>query len=154
MGNESLKQKAAPVKDITAETAIFAEELIALMHKGRGIGLAAPQVGVMERIFVTHAAGDEPRVFINPSILSTSKQTSKREEGCLSIPGVWANVVRSEKITVQAWNEKARPFTVELDGVLARIVLHEYDHLDGVLFIDRLSEPARNKLVAKYERKR
>ncbi|MDR0784284.1 MAG: peptide deformylase [Treponema sp.] len=154
LGNEALKQKAVPVKNITAETARLADQLIDLMHKGKGIGLAGPQVGVMERIFVTHVTGDEPRVFINPSILETSEQTSKYEEGCLSIPGVWADVVRPEKVKLQAWNEKGRAFTLETSGILARAVLHEYDHLEGVLFIDRLSEPKRNRVVAKYKRRR
>ena len=124
------------------------------MHKGKGVGLAGPQVGLLERIFVVHVEGDEPRVFINPSILETSAETSKHEEGCLSVPGVWADVIRPEKVKVQAWNEKGRPFTIEVNGLLARVILHEYDHLEGVLFIDRLSEPKRAKVIAKYEKKR
>jgi peptide deformylase len=153
LGNETLKQKAVPIKNITAETARFAGELIDLMHKSKGCGLAGPQVGVMERIFVVHVEGDEPRVFINPSILETSEKTVKYEEGCLSIPGVWADVVRPEKIKLQAWNEKGRPFTLEASGILTRAILHEYDHLEGVLFIDRLSELNRNRVIAKYEKK-
>jgi peptide deformylase len=153
LGNEALKQKAVPIKDITAETAKFAGELIDLMHKSKGCGLAGPQVGVMERIFVVHIEGDEPRVFINPSILETSEKMVKGEEGCLSIPGVWADVARPEMIKVQAWNEKGRPFTVEAVGIAARAILHEYDHLEGVLFIDRISEVNREKVVARYKKK-
>ncbi|MDR1466433.1 MAG: peptide deformylase [Treponema sp.] len=153
LGNETLKQKAAPIKNITAETAKIAGNLIDIMHKGKGIGLAGPQVGIMEKIFVIHVNGDEPRVFINPSILETSEETSKYEEGCLSIPGVWADVIRPENIKLQAWNEKGRPFTLEASGILARAILHEYDHLEGVLFIDRLSEPKRNRVIAKYEKR-
>ncbi|MDR0645015.1 MAG: peptide deformylase [Treponema sp.] len=153
LGNETLKQKAISIRNITAETAKIAGELINLMHKGKGVGLAGPQVGVMEKIFVVHVEGDEPRVFINPSILETSEKTSKYEEGCLSIPGVWADVIRPEKVKLQAWNETGRPFTLETSGILARVILHEYDHLEGVLFIDRLSEQKRNKVIAKYEKK-
>ena len=154
LGNEALKQKAQSIKNITGETAKTAAQLVELMHKGKGVGLAGPQVGLMERIFVVHVEGDEPRVFINPSILETSAETSKYEEGCLSVPGVWADVIRPEKVKVQAWNEKGRPFTIEVNGLLARIILHEYDHLEGVLFIDSLSEPKRAKVIAKYEKKK
>jgi peptide deformylase len=153
LGNETLKQKAAPIKKITTETAKIATKLVNLMHEGKGIGLAGPQVGLMEKIFVVHVEGDEPRIFINPSILETSEKTAKYEEGCLSIPGVWAEVIRPENIKLQAWNEKGRPFTLEASGILARVILHEYDHLEGVLFIDRLSEPKRNRVIAKYEKK-
>jgi peptide deformylase len=154
LGNEALKQKAQSIKNITEETAKIAAQLVELMHKGKGVGLAGPQVGLMERIFVVHVEGDKPRVFINPSILETSAETSKYEEGCLSVPGVWADVIRPEKVKVQAWNEKGRPFTIEVNGLLARVILHEYDHLEGVLFIDRLSEPKRARVVAKYEKRK
>jgi peptide deformylase len=154
LGNEALKQKAQSIKNITGETAKTAAQLVELMHKGKGVGLAGPQVGLMERIFVVHVEGDKPRVFINPSILETSAETSKYEEGCLSVPGVWADVIRPEKVKVQAWNEKGRPFTIEVNGLLARVILHEYDHLEGVLFIDRLSEPKRAKVIAKYEKRK
>jgi peptide deformylase len=88
-------------------------------------------------------------VFINPSIVATSQETVKLEEGCLSIPGVWADVVRPESVRVQAWNEKGRPITLEADGIMARVIQHEYDHLEGALFIDRLSESRREKIIAK-----
>ncbi|MDR2193358.1 MAG: peptide deformylase [Treponema sp.] len=154
LGNETLKEKAHPVKRFTVETVKIAEEMIDLMHAGKGVGLAGPQVGLMERIFVTHVDGDTPRVFINPSILETSEKTVSYEEGCLSIPGVYAEVTRPEKIKVQAWNERGKAFTIEADGILARVMLHEYDHLEGTLFIDRLSEPARSRVLAKYEKKK
>jgi peptide deformylase len=76
----------------------------------------------------------------------------KYEEGCLSIPGVWAEVLRPKIVQVQAWNEKGRPFTLQADGILARVILHEYDHLEGTLFIDRLPELKRNRLLAKFEK--
>jgi peptide deformylase len=126
--------------------------MIDALHKQRGVGLAGPQIGLMKRIFVIHIEGDEPRVFINPSIIATSQETIKCEEGCLSIPGVWADVVRPRAVRVQAWNEKGRPFTIETEGILARVILHEYDHLEGVLFIDRLSPRKRERILAKLKK--
>jgi peptide deformylase len=147
-----LRQKAKPVKDINNELRETAARMLELMHKDKGVGLAGPQVGLSRRIFVTHAEGDEPRVFINPSLIWTSQEQVKYEEGCLSVPGLWAEVVRPEKIKVQAWNENGRAFTLEASGVLARVIQHEYDHLEGRLFIDRLDEVKREKLLAKLKK--
>jgi peptide deformylase len=152
LGNELLRQKAEPVKPIGAEYVQIAAEMVETLHRGKGIGLAGPQIGLMKRIFVIHIEGDIPRVFINPSIIETSQETIKYEEGCLSLPGVWANVIRPEAVRVQAWNEKGRPFTLETAGILARVIQHEYDHLEGVLFIDRLAGPKRDKILAKMGR--
>jgi len=152
LGNELLRQKAAVIDNIDDEIKNMAEKLIDVIKRDKGVGVAGPQVGFMKRIFVVHVEGDEPRVFINPSILETSHLTSKYEEGCLSVPGVYANVVRSQSIKVQAWNDKGRPFTLEASGLLARVILHEYDHLEGVLFLDHLPEKKRGKLVEKYEK--
>jgi peptide deformylase len=154
LGNEVLRQKAEPVKKFDAELTKTVEEMIQALHEGRGVGLAGPQVGFMKRVFVVHIEGDIPRVFINPSIIETSPETVKYEEGCLSIPGVWADVIRPRTVKVQAWNERGRPFTLEADSLLARVILHEYDHLEGVLFIDRLSEPKRNRVITKFEKAR
>jgi len=150
--NEKLRQKADPVKKIGPEYVKIAQELIDTLHVGEGIGLAGPQVGINERIFATHVAGDIPRIFINPSIIETSQETVKFEEGCLSVPGVYTNVIRSKAVKVQAWNEKGRPFTIETEGILARVILHEYDHLEGILFIDRIPEQKKNRILAKMEK--
>jgi peptide deformylase len=152
LGNDLLRQKALPVENIGPEYIKIAEDLINALHAENGIGLAGPQVGLMQRIFAVHIDGDVPRIFINPSILETSQETLKYEEGCLSIPGVYTEVVRPESIKVQAWNEKGRPFTIEANDLLARVILHEYDHLEGVLFIDRIPEHKREKILAKYEK--
>jgi peptide deformylase len=154
LGNETLRQKAEPVKKFDAELAKTIEDMIHALHEGRGVGLAGPQIGLMKRIFVVHVEGDIPRVFINPSIIETSPETVKYEEGCLSIPGVWADVIRPRTVKVQAWNERGRPFTLEAGSILARVVLHEYDHLEGILFIDRLSEPKRKRIMTKLEKAR
>ena len=152
LGNEILRQKALPVKNIGPEYQKIAEELLQALHEGKGIGLAAPQIGRLERIFATHVEGDVPRIFINPSIIETSQETAKYEEGCLSVPGVYTDVIRSRMVKVQAWNEKGRPFTIETAGLLARVILHEYDHLEGILFIDRISDQKRERIIAKFNK--
>jgi len=150
--NEGLRQKALPIKKISSEYEKIAEELINVLHKEDGIGLAGPQIGLFERIFAVHVQGDIPRVFINPSIMETSQETTNFEEGCLSIPGMYTDVIRPKTVKIQAWNEKGRPFILEAAGILARVILHEYDHLEGVLFIDRVSEQKRNSILAKFEK--
>jgi len=152
LGNELLRQKAAPIENIKKDSSKWNEivqQMYDMLKKGKGVGLAGPQVGILQRIFVVHVEGDEPRVFINPSIIETSQETAKYEEGCLSVPGIWADVIRPKKIKVQAWNEKGRAFTLETEGLLARVILHEYDHLEGVLFIDRLPEAKKQKVLDK-----
>ncbi|MDR2258394.1 MAG: peptide deformylase [Treponema sp.] len=154
LGHELLRRKAEPVKKFDAALVKTAEAMIDALHEGKGVGLAGPQVGLLQRIFVVHIEGDVPRVFVNPSVIETSPETVKYEEGCLSIPGVWADVIRPRTVKIQAWNERGRSFTLETEGILARVILHEYDHLEGVLFIDRLSEPKRNRVLAKLEKAR
>ena len=147
-----LRQKTSPVKNIGPEYLKIAEDLINALHAGKGIGLAGPQVGLPERIFAVHIEGDVPRIFINPSIIETSQETMKFEEGCLSVPGIYTDVVRPRSVKIQAWNEKGKPFIMEASGIAARVILHEYDHLDGILFIDRISEQKRNRILAKIEK--
>jgi len=150
--DRSLRQKAVPVKNINDEVRQTARKMLDIMHEGKGVGLAGPQVGLLKRIFVTNAEGDEERVFINPSIIWTSQEQSSIEEGCLSIPGFYAVVKRPAIIKIQAWNEKGRAFTLEVSGMLARIIQHEYDHLEGILFIDRINEDKREKFLAKLNK--
>lgn len=152
-GNETLAKKAEPVKDFTPELALFIEQLYETMVKGRGVGLAATQVDRLLRIFVTGADGDKQRVFINPEIVATSPEEADFEEGCLSLPGLYTHITRPASIKIQAWNEKGRPFTFEAEGFLARVILHEYDHLNGLLFIDRLSPARRERVLNQYLRR-
>jgi len=153
LGDDLLRQKAKKIDKIDDEIRALAVQMYEIIKRDKGIGIAGPQVGVMKRIFVVQIEGEEEgRVFINPSILETSVTTNKYEEGCLSIPGIYANVIRSEIIKIQAWNEKGRPFTMEASGLMARVILHEYDHLEGVLFLDHLPESKREKLIEKYEK--
>jgi peptide deformylase len=153
LGNDFLRRKAEIIRPIGAEYRRIAEEMIAALHKNKGVGLAGPQVGLMKRIFVVHVEGDVPRTFINPSIVETSQDQVKYEEGCLSIPALYADVIRPSRIRLQAWNEKGRPFNLETGGILARVILHEYDHLEGILFIDRIPESKRDRILDKYKKK-
>ena len=152
LGNDLLRQKAEKIEKIDDEIIDSVNLMAEILKRDNGVGIAGPQVGLMKRIFITSVKGDEVRVFINPSILETSHETCKFEEGCLSVPGIYANVIRSETIKIQAWNEKARPYTLQAGGLLARVILHEYDHLEGVLFIDHIPEKKREKLILKFEK--
>jgi peptide deformylase len=148
-GNEILGKKALPVKDIDDVIRKLGADMLEAMA-GKGIGLAGPQVDSPLRLFVTNVEGDKPRVFINPEIVLTSQELVSIEEGCLSLPRLYLDVIRPEFVRVQAWNEKGRPFTVETDGLLARVIQHEYDHLEGILFIDRLKSGKRDRAIAQY----
>jgi len=152
LGNELLRRKAEKIDQIDEKITEAAKQMLEILKQEKGVGVAGPQIGLMKRIFVVHIEGDEERIFINPSILETSQETIKYEEGCLSVPGLYADVVRSESIKLQAWNEKGKPFTMETNGLLARVIQHEYDHLEGILFLDRLSEAKKERLIEKYEK--
>jgi peptide deformylase len=150
-GNEILAQKAGSVKDIDDAVRQLGADMLEAMA-GKGIGLAGPQVASPLRIFVTNVEGDKPRIFINPEIVLTSQELISFEEGCLSLPKLYLDVIRPEFVRVQAWNEKGRPFTVETDGLLARVIQHEYDHLEGILFIDRLKPGKKDRALSQYRR--
>ncbi len=153
IGAEVLREKARPVEAFDADLAATLEKMFETMKWGKGVGLAAPQVGLPLRIFVMQIEGDKQRVFINPELVLTSPELSEFEEGCLSIPGAYAELMRPASIRVQAWNERGRPFNLEAEGFLARVIQHEMDHLDGVLFTDRLPERTRERLLKQYERR-
>ncbi len=153
LGDERLVKRAAVISDIDKMIYDLSQAMIEAMHEGNGIGLAGPQVGEMKRLFVCHVQGDIPRVFINPEIVQTSHEQVLMEEGCLSIPGVYADVVRPAQVSIQAWNENGKPFRLDAEGVLARVIQHEFDHLNGVLFIDHISDKKRQRLLKVYNKK-
>jgi peptide deformylase len=153
LGDEVLRKQAALIPEVDRLIEDLAAAMIDAMHAGKGIGLAGPQIGELKRLFVTHVEEDDPRVFINPQIIQTSHDQASYEEGCLSIPGIYADVERPYEITVQAWNERGRPFTIDAEGLLARVIQHELDHLNGVLFLDYLDDRKRNRLLGQYNRK-
>jgi peptide deformylase len=153
LGNDLLRQKSLPVAEVTEDIQKLLTDMFASMDGANGVGLAAPQVGVLKRLFVIKLADQEGRVFINPSILETSLETLCDEEGCLSIRGIYRDVVRPRHIKVQALGADGKPFTLEASDALARAILHENDHLDGVLYIDHLDEAARKETEEQYEKR-
>ena len=135
--NPILREKAEPVKDpASPEIKELVADMIATMVKINGVGLAAPQVGVSLRIFTVNIE-DNISVFINPEIKDFSDDQIPFEEGCLSVGKVWGRVVRPKKITVKALDENGKPFKIRAKGLLARVIQHEMDHLNGGLFIDK-----------------
>ena len=131
----------------------LAEDMFETMIEANGVGLACPQIGKNIRMFVLIADDDVRRVFINPTIIKTSEETCDYEEGCLSVPQFYESITRPEKVTVQAWNENGKPFTLEADGFLARIIQHEYDHLDGIIYIDRGDKEFAEKTEAQFKKR-
>jgi len=152
IGDPLLAKTSALVPGFDADVRRLVEQMFETMGT-RGIGLAAVQVGAPVRLFVTRAPRDGMRVFINPDILETSLEEETLEEGCLSVPGLYTEMVRPASVRVQAWNEKGRPFTLSADGMLARVIQHELDHLNGILFVDRLDAKRRKRLLAAYDAK-
>ncbi len=149
-----LKTKCAPVTTFDTALATLVEDMIHTMYEEEGIGLAGPQVGITTRICVVDVSEDGQGVteFINPEIVAKSGNTSI-EEGCLSIPGYREFVDRKEKIKVKAQKRDGSPFEVEAEGILAICLQHEIDHLDGVLFVDRLSR-LKKELFLKWLQKK
>ena len=137
IGEEILRQKAQPVEEINDEIRQLANDMLETMIDADGVGLAAPQIGRSIRMFVIMADDDVKRVFINPQIIKTSNEVGPYDEGCLSIPQLYDTIVRPLQVTVQAYDENGKRFTLDADGLLARCIQHENDHLDGVLYIDR-----------------
>jgi peptide deformylase len=153
LGDPILKKHSVVVPDINDKVRTLVTEMIETMEKGKGVGLAAVQVGELFRIFVTKVPGDTARVFINPDILETSIEQVAMEEGCLSIPGLYTDVTRPSSVRIQAWNEKGKSFTLSAEEYLARVVQHELDHLNGILFIDRVGPKKRQRLLEEYSSK-
>lgn len=151
-GDPVLEKKAEPVTEFDEGLALLCEEMFEAMKRDHGIGLAAPQVGVSKRIFVTDVEGDKKRVFINPEIVMTSPDLVEYEEGCLSFPGLYFVVKRPGSLRIQAFNEKGKPFTIEAESLLARVLLHENDHLDGKLFIDKITPLKKERALLHYRR--
>lgn len=156
LGEEILREKCEPVKpeEINDEFRAVLNEMFETMISANGVGLAAPQVGIKKRFFVLIADDDVRRVFINPEITKTSAETSSYEEGCLSIPGESENIVRPVKVSVSALDENGKAFSIEdADGLLARIIQHENDHLNGILYIDRGDQEIKEKITEQFKKR-
>lgn len=158
LGEDVIRQKCAPVEpsEINDEMRSLFAEMFETMDEADGVGLAAPQVGISKRFFVLTADDGIRRVFVNPQIVATSNELCDYEEGCLSLPGFNESIRRPAKVTCSALNEFGKPFTVEADGLLARIIQHENDHLDGVVFIDHgnpeFAAKVTDKMAKRLER--
>jgi peptide deformylase len=147
-----LKAKAKPVARIDDKLRRLAADMLETMYKAPGIGLAAPQVGISERLIVIDVAeGDErrPMALVNPEIVWCSGECATAEEGCLSLPGQFADVTRPQQVKVSYLSEHGEERELAAEGLLARCVQHEIDHLDGVLFVDHLSALKRNMIMRK-----
>ena len=149
----ALRWKSRDVTRIDDTLRNVVAKMFELMYESKGIGLAANQVGLPLRLFVVNVSGDpekkdEEVVFINPVIRNRSG-SAVGEEGCLSLPGLYADVARPETITVEAFDLDGQPFRVKTDDLPARVIQHETDHLDGVLFIDRIEETDLAQFVTK-----
>lgn len=145
-----LRRVSTPIEDINENINNIANNMIETMRRANGIGLAGPQVGLLEQIFTVQIGDDKPLVFINPEITETSVEYSSYEEGCLSIPEQYGQVKRPAHIKVQAWNLRGRPFTIDAEGLLATVIQHELDHLKGILFLDYLSTVKRKKILSQF----
>jgi peptide deformylase len=150
-----LRTKCAEVEEFTPKLSAFVVRMFELMREAKGVGLAAPQVGVAVRLFVCNPSGEpeDDRVFINPRIVG-SEGSTEFDEGCLSLPGVTVNMRRAQRLVVEAKDVAGRGVRIEAEEMLARIVQHESDHLDGRLIIDRMSEAdeiANRRVVKQLE---
>jgi peptide deformylase len=141
IGDPVLRQRAAEVTDVDGRLAKLAEDMVQTMYEEPGLGLAAPQVGVQKRFFV-YDIGDGPQAIINPEIRE-SRGEWEYDEGCLSIPGLSFELVRPKEIHLVGYDLDGNELSIEADEVLARCFQHELDHLDGVLFLERLSDEDR-----------
>jgi peptide deformylase len=143
-----LRSKSRKVPQVTPKLVAFAQQMLETMRESNGVGLAAPQVGVLLRFFVAELPEDEETgepadtyIVFNPEIIKGSGEQIGYE-GCLSIPGYVGEVARQDRVTVKGLDEQGRPVRFKLDGYLARVFQHEIDHLDGILFTDKLTDPS------------
>ncbi len=138
MGDPVLNKKCREVKEITDNVKVLIEDMLDTMYEAQGVGLAAPQVGILKRIVVIDVTEerDEPIILINPEIIEEDG-TQTGEEGCLSVPGMSGIVTRPSRVKVRAFDENMQEYEIEGEGLLARAFCHEIDHLDGHLYVER-----------------
>ena len=136
MGDKILTKKCRQVEEVTPRIRQLVEDMLDTMYDACGVGLAAPQVGILKRIVVIDV-GEGPLVLINPVITQTSGEQTG-EEGCLSLPGKSGVVTRPNLVTVKAWNENMEEITVTGEGLLARAICHECDHLEGIMYVEHV----------------
>ena len=152
MGEETLREVSSPVPCVDDEIKNLLDEMFITLEKSGGIGLAAPQVGKNIRLFIVQLEEDAGMVFINPEIIRTSDEQCSMEEGCLSIPKVYEKVVRPKDVTLQYMDINGKRQLIHAGGLLSRVIQHEYDHLNGVLFVDRLEEEVKERAIGKFKK--
>jgi len=152
-GEPVLREKALPVKEITPEILNLIKDMAETMYVDSGVGLAAPQVGASKRIIIIDGEEEGLIVLINPMIVKSEGEVVE-EEGCLSVPGIYSQVKRSSKVTVKALNENGDLIELTKEGLTARALQHEIDHLDGILFVDRIGRMERQILLKKLKKKK
>ncbi len=150
-----LRTRARKVDTVDERLRTLVDDLLETMYQAPGIGLAATQVNIHQRVLVIDISSeqDEPRVFINPEILEATGH-EEMDEGCLSVPGIYERVQRANRIRVQALDRQGEAFELEAEGLLAVCIQHEIDHLDGKLFVDYLSQLKRQRIRKKLEKQR
>jgi peptide deformylase len=153
--DQRLRKKARLVEQVDDGVRQLVDDMFETMYDAPGIGLAATQVNVQQRVVVIDVSEtrDQPQVFINPEILE-QRGEEIMEEGCLSVPGIFAEVKRAEWVRVRALDRDGKPYEIETDGLLAVCIQHEIDHLNGKLFVDYLSELKRNLVRKRLEKER
>ena len=142
MGDRILTKKCRPVEEMTPKIKTLINDMLDTMYDAYGVGLAAPQVGILKRIVVIDV-GDRPWVLINPEITETSGEQTG-DEGCLSLPGKSGTVTRPNVVTVKAYDENMESFTLTGEGLLARAICHECDHLDGIMYVEHVEGELRD----------
>lgn len=147
-GSSVLRETAKPIEEIDDSLLSLAESMFKIMYKNNGVGLAAPQAGVSSRLIVVHTQehGSKPMAIINPEIIASDDNMVPYEEGCLSVPGVNAEIERPSKVLLRGISPKGKELRIEADGLLARVFQHETDHLNGKLFIDYVEPYQRNEI--------
>lgn len=140
IGDPILKKVCKPVKKMTPSLLTLIDDMFETMYEAQGVGLAAPQVGIVRRICVVDVQDEDPVVLINPELLESSGEQTD-DEGCLSVPGKCASVTRPDHVIVRALDKDMNEVTYEVEGLKARAFLHEMDHLDGILYGERANEP-------------
>jgi peptide deformylase len=150
-GDPVLRRRATPVREVTPEIERWLDDMAETMHAEVGIGLAATQVGLDLRALVVDEGRGVTRAYLNPRIVEAGGQ-QVGEEGCLSLPGVFADVTRAEWVVVAAMDRAGAAFQRRASGLLARVLQHEIDHLDGILFIDRLDKVTRDRIKRQIKR--
>jgi peptide deformylase len=150
-GDPVLRRRATPVREVTPEIERWLDDMAETMHAEVGIGLAATQVGLEIRALVIDEGRGATRAYLNPRIVEAGGR-EVGEEGCLSLPGIFADVARAEWVVVEAMDRTGAPLRRRASGLLARVLQHEIDHLDGILFIDRLDKVTRDRIKRQIKR--